>query len=77
MKKEARGIDDYDLGEVHDLDANTVVTKRELLIKTNSTYLKPEQFDSMGTRFGLMLPKMSQRHSRKISLAVQQSFFAS
>jgi hypothetical protein len=33
MKKEARGIDDYDLGEVHDLDANTVVTKRGIVDK--------------------------------------------
>lgn len=33
MKKEARGIDDYDLGEVHDLDADTIVTKRGLVDK--------------------------------------------
>lgn len=33
MKKEARGIDDYDLGEVHDLDAHTVVTKRVIVDK--------------------------------------------
>ena len=33
MKKEARGIDDYDLGEVHDLDADTVVTKRGIVDK--------------------------------------------
>ena len=33
LKKEARGIDDYDLGEVHDLDADTVVTKRGIVDK--------------------------------------------
>ena len=33
MKKEARGIDDYDLGEVHDLDEDTVVTKRGIVDK--------------------------------------------
>ena len=33
MKKEARGIDDYDLGEVHDLNAGTVVTKRGIVDK--------------------------------------------
>jgi len=33
MKKEARGIDDYDLGEVHDLDTDTVVTKRGIVDK--------------------------------------------
>ena len=33
MKKEARGIDDYDLGEIHDLDADTVVTKRGIVDK--------------------------------------------
>jgi hypothetical protein len=33
IKKEARGIDDYDLGEVHDLDEDTVVTKRGIVDK--------------------------------------------
>ena len=33
IKKEARGIDDYDLGEVHDLDTDTVVTKRGIVDK--------------------------------------------
>jgi hypothetical protein len=33
IKKEARGIDDYDLGEVHDLDVDTVVTKRGIVDK--------------------------------------------
>ena len=33
IKKEARGIDDYDLGEVHDLDADTVVTKKGIVDK--------------------------------------------
>ena len=30
---EARGIDDYDLGKVHDLDADSVVTKRGIVDK--------------------------------------------
>ena len=33
IKKEARGIDDYDLDEVHDIDANIVVTKRGVIDK--------------------------------------------
>lgn len=33
IKKEARGIDDYDLGEVHDLDVDTVITKRGIVDK--------------------------------------------
>jgi hypothetical protein len=32
MQKEARGIDDYDLGEVY-LDTDTVVTKRGIVDK--------------------------------------------
>ncbi len=32
-KKEARGIDDYDLGEVHVIDAEVVVTKRGVVDK--------------------------------------------
>jgi len=32
-RKEARGIDDYDLGEVHDLDAELDVTKRGVVDK--------------------------------------------
>jgi hypothetical protein len=34
IKKEARGIiDDYDLGEVHDINADIVVTKRGVVDK--------------------------------------------
>jgi hypothetical protein len=33
IKKEARGIDDYDLGEVHDVDSNIVVTKKGVVDK--------------------------------------------
>ena len=33
IKKEARGLDDYDLGEVHDIDANIVVTKKGVIDK--------------------------------------------
>lgn len=57
MKKEARGIDDYDLGEVHDLDADTVVTKKELLTKTNSICQKTEQCDSMDIKFDFNVTK--------------------
>ena len=28
IKKEARGTEDYDLGEVHEIQADTVVTKK-------------------------------------------------
>ena len=33
MKKEARGIEDYDLGEVHAVESDTVVTKKGVLDK--------------------------------------------
>ncbi|MEP6575985.1 MAG: hypothetical protein ABJB85_06110 [Nitrososphaerota archaeon] len=33
IKKEARGINDYDLGEVHTVEADTVVTKKGVLDK--------------------------------------------
>lgn len=33
IKKEARGIEDYDLGEVHEIEADTVVTKKGVLDK--------------------------------------------
>jgi hypothetical protein len=33
IKKEARGINDYDLGEVHAVEADTVVTKKGVLDK--------------------------------------------
>ena len=33
IKKEARGLDDYDLGEVQDLNEQFVVTKREKAVK--------------------------------------------
>jgi hypothetical protein len=33
VKKEARGINDYDLGEVHEVEPDIVVTKRGLVDK--------------------------------------------
>ena len=33
IKKEARGIEDYDLGEVHAVEADTVVTKKGIVDK--------------------------------------------
>jgi hypothetical protein len=33
LKKEARGINDYDLGEVHEVEPELVVTKRGLVDK--------------------------------------------
>ncbi|HEX7179318.1 MAG TPA: hypothetical protein VF220_06290 [Nitrososphaeraceae archaeon] len=33
IKKEARGIEDYDLGEVHEIQPDTVVTKKGVLDK--------------------------------------------
>jgi hypothetical protein len=33
VKKEARGINDYDLGEVHEVEPEIVVTKRGLVDK--------------------------------------------
>jgi hypothetical protein len=33
IKKEARGLDDYDLGEVEELDKENVITKKGLVSK--------------------------------------------
>ena len=33
IKKEARGIDDYDLGEVHDIDPSIIITRRGIVDK--------------------------------------------
>ncbi len=33
IKKEARGIDDYDLGEVHEVEPDVVVTKKGIVDK--------------------------------------------
>jgi hypothetical protein len=49
-KKEARGIDDYDLGEVHDLDAEVVVTKRGVVDKTSFTCLRLKLYDMMAIK---------------------------
>ena len=52
LKKEARGMNDYDLGEVHEVEPEIVVTKKELRIKTNFTYQKVLSSDLMETKFG-------------------------
>jgi hypothetical protein len=33
IKKEARGIEDYDLGEIHAVESDTVVTKKGIVDK--------------------------------------------
>ena len=52
LKKEARGMNDYDLGEVHEVEPEIVVTKKELWLKTNFTYQKVLSSDLMETKFG-------------------------
>jgi hypothetical protein len=47
IKKEARGIDDYDLGEVQEINEQTVITKKGVVDK-NEFYLprnKVNRFD--------------------------------
>jgi hypothetical protein len=47
IKKEARGIDDYDLGEVQEINEQTVITKKGVVDK-NEFYLprnKANRFD--------------------------------
>jgi hypothetical protein len=41
LKKEARGLDDYDLGEVQELNEEFVITKKGVIDK--DTYLEAKQ----------------------------------
>ena len=53
IKKEARGIEDYDLGEVHEIEADAVVTKKGVLDK-DKFYLPKnlvEAYDGHKLRF--------------------------
>ncbi len=53
IKKEARGINDYDLGEVQAMEAETVVTKKGVLDK-DKFYLPKnlvEAYDGHNLRF--------------------------
>jgi hypothetical protein len=53
IKKEARGTEDYDLGEVHEIQAETVVTKKGVLDK-DKFYLPKnlvEAYDGHKLRF--------------------------
>jgi hypothetical protein len=44
LKKEARGINDYDLGEVHEVEPEIVVTKRGVVDK-DKFYLPKSRVD--------------------------------
>jgi hypothetical protein len=69
MKKKARGIDDYDLGEIHDLDADTVVTKRGIVDKGQFYLPKNRAVRFDGHKDWFNVTKDRQRPSRKTSLA--------
>jgi hypothetical protein len=47
IKKEARGLDDYDLGEVEEVNNDTVITKKGLSIKIGFTCQGTKFQDSM------------------------------
>jgi hypothetical protein len=53
IKKEARGTEDYDLGEVHEIQADTVVTKKGVLDKDKFYLPKSlvEAYDGHKLRF--------------------------
>ena len=53
IKKEARGIENYDLGEVHAVESDTVVTKKGVLDKDKFYLPKSfvEAFDGHNLRF--------------------------
>ena len=53
VPKEARGIGDYDLGEVHEIEADTVVTKKGVLDKDKFYLPKSlvEAYDGHNLRF--------------------------
>ncbi|MGB8101662.1 MAG: hypothetical protein WCE96_08295 [Nitrososphaeraceae archaeon] len=55
IKKEARGTEDYDLGEVYEIQADTVVTKKGVLDK-DKFYLPKnlvEAYDGHKLRFSV------------------------
>jgi len=55
VKKEARGLNDYDLGEVHEVTATEVVTKKGLVDK-DKFYLPKSlvrQYDGHNLRFNI------------------------
>jgi hypothetical protein len=55
VKKEARGINDYDLGEVHQVDPEIVVTKKGVLDKDKFYLPKSlvERFDGHKVFFSI------------------------
>ncbi len=61
LKKEARGIDDYDLGEIQEIGSVHIVSKNEYWTMTSSIYQKKERCASTDTPFGLKLRKKKLR----------------
>ncbi len=55
VKKEARGINDYDLGEVHEVEAEVVVTKKGVVDKEKFYLPKSlvERFDGHNVWFSI------------------------
>jgi hypothetical protein len=65
VKKEARGINDYDLGEVHEVQAETVVTKKGVVDKDKFFLPKNlvERFD--GDKVWFLITKEDAQTYRK------------
>jgi hypothetical protein len=65
VKKEARGINDYDLGEVHEVEPEIVVTKRGLVDKDKFYLPKSlvERFD--GDKVWFSITKEDARNYKK------------
>jgi len=65
MKKEARGINDYDLGEVHEVEPEIVVTKKGVVDKDKFYLPKSlvERFD--GDKVWFSITKEDAQNYRK------------
>jgi hypothetical protein len=66
VKKEARGIDDADFGEVQLIMGDTVITEKGITDKKDFTCKKASQINLMGILYGLESQRM--KHITRIGI---------
>jgi len=71
LKKEARGTNDYDLGEVHEVEPEIVVTKKGVVDK-DKFYLPVLSSDLTDTKFGFLSPKRTLKTIEKTNICYPQ-----
>jgi hypothetical protein len=57
IKKEARGLDDYDLGEVQEFDEEFVITKKGVVDK-DKFYLPRSRLDLLKNQYGFKVQQV-------------------